>query len=222
MNKLIGVYLIKCKISNNFYVGSSVNIQHRFSVHKNELKKQVHHCIPLQNSWNKYGSENFEFIIIEFCIKEETLIREQYYIDTLKPEYNICLSSSAPMTGRKHKQETIEKFKKRKVKSGTEHYLYGKKMSEEHKKNVIASRIGHKHTAETRKKMSDTSKRLNRSKDLDKSREERKKKIMDNHGNFFKSLMDASKFWNMSVQAVCDNLKGRSIKTSKGIIFKYV
>jgi len=43
------------------------------------------------------------------------------------PEYNMSLSPTALMTGRKHKPETIEKFKNRKYASGEAHYAYGKK-----------------------------------------------------------------------------------------------
>jgi group I intron endonuclease len=40
------------------------------------------------------------------------LIREQYYIDLLKPEYNI-LSIVGSTFGYKHTAETLEKFKTR-------------------------------------------------------------------------------------------------------------
>ena len=38
----------------------------------------------------KYGIENFQFEIVEECLKSELLNREQYYLDTLNPKYNIC------------------------------------------------------------------------------------------------------------------------------------
>ena len=37
----------------------------------------------------KYGHSNFRLDILEYCDKESLIKREQYYIDLLKPEYNI-------------------------------------------------------------------------------------------------------------------------------------
>ena len=37
----------------------------------------------------KYGYKVFILEIIEYCDKENTISREQYYIDILKPKYNI-------------------------------------------------------------------------------------------------------------------------------------
>ena len=38
----------------------------------------------------KYGYNKFKLEILEYCTKENVLNREQYYIDSKKPEYNIC------------------------------------------------------------------------------------------------------------------------------------
>jgi group I intron endonuclease len=37
----------------------------------------------------KYGYASFSFEILEYCNKNDVLVREQYYLDLLKPEYNI-------------------------------------------------------------------------------------------------------------------------------------
>ena len=37
----------------------------------------------------KYGYSNFSLEILEYCNKNEIVVREQHYIDILKPEYNI-------------------------------------------------------------------------------------------------------------------------------------
>jgi group I intron endonuclease len=70
-----GIYQIKNLKNNKIYIGSSKNIKERFLQHKYNLKNNKH-CNPiLQNSWNKYGEENFEFIIIE--IINNTLLIEK-------------------------------------------------------------------------------------------------------------------------------------------------
>ena len=60
------------------------------------LVRGDHHCIYLQNAWNKYGKEAFEFIILEYCSEELLLLREDYYLKDYKGKfsdnfYNICI-----------------------------------------------------------------------------------------------------------------------------------
>ena len=37
----------------------------------------------------KYGFSNFKLEILEYCDLDNVIEREQYYINLLKPEYNI-------------------------------------------------------------------------------------------------------------------------------------
>ena len=83
-NTICGIYCIENLINNKKYIGQSVNIYSRWSSHKGELNRNCHHNGHLQNSWNKYGEDNFKFYIIEKCSKEKLDEREIYYIDTFK------------------------------------------------------------------------------------------------------------------------------------------
>jgi group I intron endonuclease len=68
----------------------------------------------LQNSINKYGIENFIFVIVEYCDSSQLLVlapQEQYYLDWLfglLPElrYNFAQDATAPMSGRSHSEES--------------------------------------------------------------------------------------------------------------------
>lgn len=86
-----GIYMIVNVINNHRYIGSSVNIKRRLEIHRANLRHNNHDNLHLQNAWNKYGENNFIFSVLESCPKDSRFIREQYYVDTLKPEYNICL-----------------------------------------------------------------------------------------------------------------------------------
>lgn len=216
-----GVYIIKNKINNHFYIGSASNITKRFCAHRRLLIKNMHHNIHLQRACNKYGLENFEFIILEECMEIDKLDREQYYINTLKPEYNISKSSYAPMTGRKHKPETIVKFRNRKTVSGPEHYSYGTKWTPEIREKILKKRIGQKRSDEFKRGQSERAIKNEQWKYLKTHIENGRKKIVDNFQNTFDSLVDAAKYWNVSVQAVCDNLKGRSKFCTRKVQFKY-
>jgi len=53
----------------------------------------------------KNGYSKFTLEILEYCEPSETLSREQYYLDLLKPEYNILLTAGSPL-GFKHTEES--------------------------------------------------------------------------------------------------------------------
>ena len=79
-----GIYKIVNKINGKFYIGSSVNIKHRWYMHKFELTKGTHHNPHLQNAWDKYGEENFVFSILFETKKEFLLEKEQELLDMTK------------------------------------------------------------------------------------------------------------------------------------------
>lgn len=60
---------------------------------------------------------------MEYCSPENYIKREQYYLDRIKPEYNI-LKIARSSLGFKHSEETIEKLKT---------ISKGRAVSEEHK-----------------------------------------------------------------------------------------
>lgn len=82
--KIIGIYKISNIITNKLYIGSSSFVQARLRQHKSHLLLNKHCNKHLQSSFNKYGLENFNFELIEECILENVIVREQYYIDTLE------------------------------------------------------------------------------------------------------------------------------------------
>ena len=87
-NAISGIYKITNLITNDFYIGSSKNIESRLAYHKAKFKSNEETFNKLYLDFKKYGLENFKFEILEKCstnIKE----KEQEYIDKLKPHYNI-------------------------------------------------------------------------------------------------------------------------------------
>lgn len=157
MKKIIGVYFILNKITNNFYVGHSVNIYNRFRSHKSYLTRGIHHCVHLQRAWNKYHNNNFEFIIFKECKNEkESIELEQYFIDNYKnilyntstdansggdlltnnPNYHSIIakriSSQKESLLKMTKEERIDRFARKGAKNG----MYGKTHSEEVKRNL--------------------------------------------------------------------------------------
>ena len=81
-----GIYLITNKINGKKYVGSTHNFISRWRGHKSMLNRGVHFNNHLQNSWNKYGEDNFEFSILE--VLDDSIDNfEQYLIE--REEFNI-------------------------------------------------------------------------------------------------------------------------------------
>jgi group I intron endonuclease len=131
---MTAIYKIENKINNKIYIGSAIYFPRRIKEHIGLLKKNKHHSTYLQNSWNKHGENNFIFEVIEKISTPEQLIpREQYWIDTLKPEYNICPTAGSKF-GLKSSQETKDKISKNNAK-----YWLGKNISESTKEKMRES-----------------------------------------------------------------------------------
>lgn len=78
---ICGIYAIENLVTNKIYIGKSIDIEKRLKEHKASLEQNKHYNIYLQNAWNKYGSTNFIFKILEECSKTEINKKEIYYIE---------------------------------------------------------------------------------------------------------------------------------------------
>lgn len=100
-----GVYKIKNEINGKVYVGSTNNFTRRWLKHRALLRHNKHQNSHLQAAWNKYGESSFTFSIIEECPIDSLLSREQFYIDTLHPEYNqTMVAGKVEMTEERRKK----------------------------------------------------------------------------------------------------------------------
>lgn len=86
---MVCVYQIRNLINNKIYIGSAKNHKKRHARHLRDLKLGEHHCIYLQRAYDKYGVDNFVFEILEECLESELFEKEEFWIEKLKPEYNI-------------------------------------------------------------------------------------------------------------------------------------
>lgn len=112
-----GIYCWRNKITNKIYVGSGLNLTRRLNDYLNPryLKKElVTKNSKIYGSLLKHGYSNFSLEILEYCEPGLLIKREQYYIDLLNPEYNICRVAGSCL-GRKYSPETILKLKNRKL-----------------------------------------------------------------------------------------------------------
>lgn len=102
------IYSILNKSNGKIYIGLTSDPSDRFSRHKYKLNMGKHFNPHLQNAWNKYGENSFEFNIIEHCDDEELGENERWWIDHLDSTnrdigYNIRTGGDSNF---KHSEET--------------------------------------------------------------------------------------------------------------------
>ena len=113
-----GVYKIINLINGKIYIGSSKSLRNRLWEHRAKLRHNKHHNDHLQNAWNKYREDNFDYCILETCSEEQQYDREQFYINSFHPEYNIAEEVILPSYSEESRKKHSE-TKKRMYKEGT-------------------------------------------------------------------------------------------------------
>src|SRR5688572_5265519 len=98
--------------------------------------------ITIGNHLLKYGYSEFSLEVLEYCEKKEVLKREQFYLDSFKPEYNI-LQTAGSRFGSKHTDEAKGKIISFLLRTG-------RKASEATKAKQRAAKLGVARSEETR------------------------------------------------------------------------
>jgi group I intron endonuclease len=214
-----GIYCIKNLTNDKKYIGSSINVFKRKNRHFSELKNLKHKNIKLQRSFNKHGKDKFIFYVIELVEdKNDLIIREQYYIDKEKPEYNINLIANSSL-GVKRSEETKEKVRQANI--GLKHPEWRNKIKSE-------AQGGDKHwtkhknfSKDSKTKMSESQKKL-----YENGYVSPVKKKIDQYSlnNEFIKHWDSAKDVEMTIGisrfAIAQCLIGKN-KTSGGFIWRY-
>lgn len=107
--------------------------------------------MPIYKALLKYGHSNFSLEILEYCDRDCVIKREQYFIDFIKPRYNILKVAGSPL-GYKHTLEALEKLR-----------IAGLRRthSEESKAKLRAANLGRSVSEEIRLKISETKLKAN-------------------------------------------------------------
>lgn len=116
-----GVYRWRHLITGKSYIGSSINLGRRFRdyFNYNFITHEKNKNMYIYRALLKHGYSHFKLEILEYCADEEVRAREQYYIDLLKPEYNL-LQTAGSSLGFKHSEESLAKLRKHLAKLNAE------------------------------------------------------------------------------------------------------
>ena len=130
-------------------MGSSVDLGRRLREYFNVNHLEANKSMPICCALLKYGYSNFSLTILEYCAPSEVIARENHYISSLNPDYNLCPAAGSWL-GKKHSAVTREKLSAAnfgKINSATTRARMsaahkGKIHSEEHKAKISASMFG--------------------------------------------------------------------------------
>lgn len=76
-----GIYKITNNINGKFYIGQSIDVNHRFYEHKINCGKK--HNSAIDAAIQKYGVDNFSFEVLERCEESELFDKETYWSDVV-------------------------------------------------------------------------------------------------------------------------------------------
>jgi len=156
-----GIYKWTNKLTNDIYIGQSVDLSKRFIRYFNLSYLKNRGTLIISRALIKYGYSNFSLEILEYCNIPDLTEREQYYLDTLNPRYN-TLKIAGSSLGRKHSEEAKAKISKalKGVYVKEKSALYGSNHSEETKALMSLKKFksnnplfGKTHTEETKELM---------------------------------------------------------------------
>ena len=104
-----GVYAIRCSATNSYYYGNTNDIRTRYSKHNWYLKRGRHPNRKLQEDFNRFGVEAFEFIMIAGSRnKEERAILEYLLITEGRDEGQSVYNAYLPVLGYGGKQKALK------------------------------------------------------------------------------------------------------------------
>ena len=158
-----GIYQIENQVNGNRYIGSAVSLRHRQYRHLCDLRHGRHGNQHLQRAFDKYGETAFVFSVLEDVEDAlQLLLREQHYLDTLKPEYNIESIAGSPLGVRRSAETRRNISEARASQRATEETRRilsaahkGVKLSERHRKAISEARKGVPRSAATKRRISE-------------------------------------------------------------------
>jgi group I intron endonuclease len=132
--KKSGIYMWTNKLTNDIYIGQSIDISNRFKNYLNLSYLNYKDNLIISRALIKYGFSNFSVTILEYCEISDLLSREQYYFDKLNPKYNILKIAGSSLNHKLSEDTKTKISKSLKGKYvGSKSALFGRTATEETK-----------------------------------------------------------------------------------------
>ena len=142
-------------LNGKYYIGSAVDLGNRFNDYFQDSYYKSRSNTLIVRSILKYGIGNFALVILDFVDKDDLLSREDHFIQTLNPEYNI-LQNAGNSLGYNHTPESIEKITQSAL--GRTHSVEVRKAMSESRMGANNPMFGKNVSEETRLKLSEAAK----------------------------------------------------------------
>lgn len=227
---MTGIYIITNLINGKQYIGQSIDIKRRFTDHRTISHETNRH---LKNALTKYGTQHFQYDVLEECPPDKLDERERFWIKTIRPAYNV--TDGGQGRGKKLSPETIEMLRESGRRSWDE------KTDEERnaviKNNLKGPKVGHAVTDETRAAIREKNTGKKQKQETIEKRKatiaekkrlgyvqtnsgHKKKVVCIETGEIFESVNAAAEKINVHPSNISSVLNGKQ-KTAKRFHFKY-
>lgn len=207
--KRIGIYGIKNTINDKIYIGKTgMNFGDRWDSHRSLLRNNNHDNPYLQRAWNKYGSESFDFIIVEECQVAELDDKEKYWIKYYK-DLNLSYNILDGGDGFNNLGTHLSEETKRKIGEKNRINGLGRKASAETRKKMSEAHKGYRPTPEAIAKTAEASRQaMQANPPLAKLTPDDVRQIRYLNGEGVKSK-DLAEQFNVSYQCIRDVILGK-------------
>ena len=213
------IYKIINLTNAKFYVGSTVKWRTRVRTHRRKLATGSHHCLPLQNAWNKYGEQSFVFRIVAVVDDAEELHKVEQAFLTEHHGTGVCYnmarytdnSNRGAVRSQRHKDRLSEALKLHyenhaHPRLGLPHSedskalmranRAGKAVSEDTKAKLREANLGKRASVETRAKLS--AMRSGKERTAEHAAKYNKPIVEVTSGQIFHSLKDVKAVFGLS------------------------
>lgn len=146
INMGCGIYKLVSTVNDKIYIGSTKDFAKRKWTHLKGFSIGRFVNSKLKNHYLKYGEDSLKFEVVELCDPSKLIEREQYYMDTLNPEFNIRTIAD------RNNQITLSEEHKKKLSI----IMTGRKLSEESKLKISIANTGRKRSEKTKQKIRDS------------------------------------------------------------------
>lgn len=154
-----GIFAVTCSADPKvWFVGGSIDVQGRWKDHQGALVAGRHQNQDLQRAWKRHGAAAFAFQILERCSEDQLWDRTRHWREEFVPGQQMKKVARG-RKGAPGRHQFKDKDAWRAAISASLQGVNTTPKSEEHRQKIATSLTGKTHSAETKRKMSESQRR---------------------------------------------------------------